>query len=83
MNISNMKQYPIDLQKQVINEVKNHNRLLSEIAKQYDVSAKTVYKWVRHKEVNQIETKSAILSVIEDLQQQITQLSQRLSTMAS
>ncbi|QDE32606.1 MULTISPECIES: transposase [Shewanella] len=83
MNISNAKQYPIDLQKQVINEVKNHNRLLSDVAKQYGVSAKTVYKWVRHNDAHKTESKSAIVSEIEHLQQKITQLSQQLHTMAS
>ncbi|WP_351018698.1 transposase [Shewanella sp. AC91-MNA-CIBAN-0169] len=83
MNMSNARQYPIDLQRQVINEVKNHNRLLSDVAKQYGVSAKTVYQWVRNNDSRQTESKGAIVSEIAYLQQKIAQLSQQLQTMAS
>ncbi|MBB1360577.1 MULTISPECIES: transposase [unclassified Shewanella] len=83
MNMSNARQYPIDLQRQVINEVKNHNRLLSDVAKQYGVSAKTVYQWVRSNDSRQTESKGAIVSEIAYLQQKIAQLSQQLQTMAS
>ena len=83
MNMSNARQYPVDLQRQVINEVKNHNRLLSDVAKQYGVSAKTVYQWVRSNDSRQTESKGAIVSEIAYLQQKIAQLSQQLQTMAS
>jgi transposase len=83
MNMSNARQYPVELQRQVIDEVKKHNRLLSDVAKQYGVSAKTVYQWVRSNDLCQIRSKSAIVSEIAHLQQKITQLSQQLHTMAS
>tara|TARA_R110000796_G_scaffold167275_9_gene284120 strand:- start:611 stop:916 length:306 start_codon:yes stop_codon:yes gene_type:complete len=83
MNMSNARQYPVDLQRQVINEVKNHNRLLSDVAKQYGVSAKTVYQWVRSNDSHQTENKGAIVSEIAYLQQKIAQLSQQLQAMAS
>ena len=83
MNISTARQYPADFQHQVINEVKVHNRLLSDVAKQYGVSAKTVYKWVKYSENHKAENRGAIMSEIALLQQKITQLSQQLQTMAS
>ncbi|MGX9463576.1 transposase [Shewanella sp. A14] len=83
MNMSNARQYPMDLREQVVNEVKNHNRLLSEVAKQYGVPAKTVYQWVRSNDELQTEDKSAIVSKIAYLQQKIARLNQQLQTMAS
>jgi transposase len=68
MNMSNARQYPVALQRQVIND---------------GVSAKTVYQWVRSNDLCQIRSKSAIVSEIAHLQQKITQLSQQLHTMAS
>jgi len=79
----NTRQYPVELQRQVIDEVKNHNRLLSDVAKQYGVSAKTVYQWVRGNDLRQIRSKSAIVSEIAYLHQKIAQLSQQLHTMAN
>ncbi|MBB1316227.1 transposase [Shewanella sp. SR43-4] len=83
MNMSNTRQYPVDLQKEVINEVKNNQRLLSDVAKQYGVSAKTVYQWVRSNQVRQTESKGAIVSEIAYLQQKIAQLNQQLHAIAS
>ena len=83
MNMSNTRQYPVDLQKEVINEVKNNQRLLSDVAKQYGVSAKTVYQWVRSNQVRQAESKGAIVSEIAYLQQKIAQLNQQLHAIAS
>ena len=83
MSISTARQYPMDFQHQVISEVKVHNRLLSDVAKQYGVSSKTVYKWVKHSETRKAENRGAIVSEIALLQQRITQLSQQLQTMAS
>ncbi|MGI2175514.1 transposase [Shewanella ulleungensis] len=83
MSISTARQYPVDFQHQVISEVKVHNRLLSDVAKQYGVSSKTVYKWVKHSESHKTEKRGAIVSEIALLQQKITQLSQQLQTMAS
>ncbi|AZG74697.1 transposase [Shewanella livingstonensis] len=83
MYISSTKQYSVDLQTQVINEVKNHKRLLSDVAKQYGVSAKTVYQWIRNSDARQTESKGAIVSEIAYLQQKIALLSQQLQTMAS
>ncbi|MBB1475367.1 transposase [Shewanella sp. 5S214] len=83
MNMSNARQYPVDLQKEVINEVKNNQRLLSDVAKQYGVSAKTVYQWVRSNQVRQTESKGAIVSEIAYLQQKIAQLNQQLHAIAS
>lgn len=83
MNMSNTRQYPVDLQKEVINEVKNNQRLLSDVAKQYGVSAKIVYQWVRSNQVRQTESKGAIVSEIAYLQQKIAQLNQQLHAIAS
>ena len=83
MNMSNARQYPVDLQKEVINEVKNNQRLLSDVAKQYGVSAKTVYQWVRSNQVRQTESKGEIVSEIAYLQQKIAQLNQQLHAIAS
>ena len=82
MSISNVKHYPADLKKQVIGEVKNHNRLLSDVAKQYGISAKMVYQWVRNSHPRQTEDRGAIMSEIAHLQQKITLLNQQLQTMA-
>ncbi|MDD8059981.1 MULTISPECIES: transposase [Shewanella] len=83
MTISTARHYSIDFQHQVINEVKVHNRLLSDVAKQYGISAKTVYKWVKQSDTRKSETRGEIVSEIAHLQQKITQLSQQLQAMAS
>ncbi|WP_282110171.1 transposase [Shewanella algicola] len=83
MTISTARHYSIDFQYQVISEVKEHNRLLSDVAKQYGISAKTLYKWVKHSDTHKNETRSEIVSEIAHLQQKITQLNQQLQTMAS
>ena len=83
MSISNERPYPLEFKMQVVEQVKTHNRLLSDVAKQYGVSSKIVYQWVRKHDVGQPDRKVEIVSEIAHLQQKITQLSQQLQMLAS
>ncbi|PMG41638.1 hypothetical protein BCU91_10325 [Shewanella sp. 10N.286.52.B9] len=93
------KFYPESFQQQVIAEVKQHNRLISDVAKQYCISAKTVYQWVKNKETamtsktnaegvttrkrTQAKQKSALVSEIAHLQLKLSQLNQQLLSINS
>ncbi|GIU48588.1 MULTISPECIES: transposase [Shewanella] len=72
--------YSNELKQQVIVEVQQHNRLISDVAKQYSVSAKTIYQWVRKKDNKLVSNmkKSAITAEIANLQRKLTQLNQQL-----
>ncbi|MCL1066851.1 transposase [Shewanella olleyana] len=72
--------YSSELKQQVIKEVQQDNRLISDVAKRYSVSAKTIYQWVRKKETKPASNvnKSAITSEIAHLQRKLSQLNQQL-----
>jgi transposase-like protein len=72
--------YTTELKQQVIMEVQQQNRLISDVAKQYSVSAKTIYQWVRKKDQRLSATmnKSAITAELANLQRKLSQLNQQL-----
>ncbi|WP_153915573.1 transposase [Shewanella sp. TC10] len=72
--------YSSELKQQVIKEVQQDNRLISDVAKRYSVSAKTIYQWVRKKDIKPVSNmkKSAITSEIAHLQRKLSQLNQQL-----
>jgi transposase len=66
-------------QQQMIEQVKLHKRLLSDVAKDHGVSSKTLYLLLRNSDRQQTGThKAAIVTQIAKLKQQINQLSQQL-----
>ena len=66
-----------ELNLSVIDEVKNNGRLLSDVARQYGLSTKTVYQLVRQSE--QPESRSKIIKLeIEQLRSRISKLSEEL-----
>ncbi|OBT08170.1 MULTISPECIES: transposase [Shewanella] len=76
--------YPDELQQQVIKEVKDNNRLISDVAKQYNVSAKTIYQWVKKRKQplksvsKQQDLATEIATEIANLQKRLFQLNQEL-----
>lgn len=64
----------------VIFEVKVKGRLLSDVARQYGLSAKSVYQWVRESEQQPSQRESALMSEIALLQRRIKQLNHELRT---
>ncbi|WP_144211309.1 transposase [Shewanella donghaensis] len=90
------KIYSADFQQQVVAEVKQNNRLISDVAKQYYISAKTVYQWVKKKDTANISNvnfssnksikekqKSVLVSEITHLQLKIAQLNQQLLSISA
>lgn len=67
-----------NLRLEVITEVKRNGRLLSEVARQYNLSAKAVYQWVRESEQQPQQRECALMSEIAQLQRRIKQLSHEL-----
>jgi transposase len=66
-------------QQQMIEQVKLHKRLLSDVAKEYGVSSKTLYLLLRNSDRQQTDThKTAVVAQIAQLKRQINQLSQQL-----
>jgi transposase-like protein len=66
-------------QQQMIKQVKLHKRLLSDVAKEYGVSSKTLYLLLRNSDRQPTDThKTAIVAQIAQLKQQINQLNQQL-----
>ena len=78
------RRYPDELQQQVIKEVKDNNRLISDVAKQYNVSAKTIYQWVKKRKQplksvsKQQDLATEIATEIANLQKRLFQLNQEL-----
>lgn len=66
------------LRLEVIAEVKTNGRLLSDVARQYNISAKAVYQWVRESEQQPQQRESALMTEIAQLQRRIKQLSNEL-----
>lgn len=64
----------------VITEVKVQGRLLSDVARQYGLSAKAVYQWVRESDLQPQQRECALMSEIAQLQKKIKQLNQELHT---
>jgi transposase len=63
------------LKLRVITEVRSHGRLLSEVARQYGLSSKTVYRWLRESEhVHASKHQAAIRAEIARLQRQLQKL---------
>jgi transposase len=66
-------------QQRMIEQVRSHKRLLSDVAKEYSVSSKSLYRLLRNNERQQALThEESILAQISQLKQQINQLSQQL-----
>lgn len=63
---------------QVVNQVTNHNRLLSEVAKEYGVSSRVVYQWVKLTAEPVEVKKDLITEQIASLQRQIQNLNKQL-----
>ena len=74
--------YSPDLICEVVNQVKNHNQLLSEVAKNYGISSRTVYQWVKSAAEPTELKKSEITNQIASLQLQIKSLNNLLQMMA-
>ncbi|MFV0596381.1 transposase [Shewanella sp.] len=64
----------------VIFEVKAKGRLLSDVARQYGISAKAVYQWVRESEQQPQQRECALMTEIAQLQKRIKQLNSELRT---
>lgn len=64
----------------VISEVKVKGRLLSDVARQYGISAKAVYQWVRESDLQPQQRESALMGEIAQLQKRIKQLNNELRT---
>lgn len=64
----------------VITEVKVQGRLLSDVARQYGLSAKAVYQWVRESDLQPQQREYALMSEIAQLQKRIKQLNHELRT---
>ncbi|QSX29549.1 MULTISPECIES: transposase [Shewanella] len=62
----------------LIAEVKARGRLLSDVAKEYGISSKTLYQWVRQSEQQPWQREQALHSEIALLQRRIRALSQEL-----
>lgn len=68
------------LKPDVIFEAKVKGRLLSDVARQYGLSAKSVYQWVRESEQQPSQRECALMSEIAQLQKRIKQLNHELRT---
>lgn len=64
----------------VISEVKVKGRLLSDVARQYGISAKAVYQWVRESDLQPQQRECALMGEIAQLQKKIKQLNNELRT---
>ncbi|PIW58720.1 transposase [Shewanella sp. CG12_big_fil_rev_8_21_14_0_65_47_15] len=64
----------------VISEVKVKGRLLSDVARQYGISAKAVYQWVRESDQQPQQRECALMGEIAQLQKKIKQLNNELRT---
>lgn len=69
-----------NLKLDVITEVKVKGRLLSDVARQYGISAKAVYQWVRDSDLQPQQREYALISEIAQLQKRIKQLNNELRT---
>ncbi|MCL1090704.1 transposase [Shewanella profunda] len=69
-----------NLKLDVITEVKVKGRLLSDVARQYGISAKAVYQWVRESDLQPQQREYALISEIAQLQKRIKQLNNELRT---
>ncbi|MEL4251151.1 transposase [Shewanella xiamenensis] len=69
-----------NLKPDVIFEVKVKGRLLSDVARQYGLSAKAVYQWVRESEQQPQQRECALIIEIAQLQKRIKQLNSELRT---
>jgi transposase-like protein len=74
--------YPDTLINQVVNQVTDHNRLLSEVAKEYGVSSRVVYQWVKSTTEPVEVKKDLITEQIASLQRQIQSLNKQLQMIA-
>lgn len=63
----------------IIHEVKNNGRLLSDVAKQYGLSTKVVYQLVRQSEQQPTSRTIVLKSEITQLRNRIRQLTQELT----
>lgn len=70
-----------NLKLDVIAEVKVKGRLLSDVARQYGISAKAVYQWVRESDQQPQQREYALISEIAQLQKRIKQLNNELRTL--
>ncbi|QIR13501.1 transposase [Shewanella aestuarii] len=82
MNYYRNSRYSDALINEVVNQVKCHNRLLSEVAKDYGIASKTVYNWVKSTDNTKLNKKHQIVGQIASLQQQIKSLHQQLQSIA-
>ncbi|UJF21866.1 transposase [Shewanella sp. OMA3-2] len=74
--------YPDTLISEVINQITHHNRLLSVVAKEYGVSSRVVYQWVKLT-TEPVEIKKDLLTEqIASLQRQIQNLNKQLQMIA-
>ncbi|MEZ9197584.1 transposase [Shewanella sp. 10N.286.54.B9] len=65
----------------IIHEVKNNGRLLSDVAKQYGLSTKVVYQLVRQSEQQPASRTIVLKSEITQLRNKIRRLTQELTLM--
>lgn len=70
------------LKHNVISEVKVKGRLLSDVARQYGISAKAVYQWVRESDQQPRQRECALMGEIAQLQKKIKQLNNELRTIS-
>lgn len=74
--------YSDTLINQVVNQVTHHNRLLSEVAKEYGVSSRVVYQWVKLTAEPAELKKNLLTEQIASLQRQIQSLNKQLQMIA-
>lgn len=75
--------YSASLINEVVCQVKQQNKLLSQVAKDYGIASRTVYQWVKQNDVNNDDVnKDIIVQQIASLQSQIKTLNQQLRLIA-
>ncbi|WP_394130285.1 transposase [Shewanella maritima] len=70
--------YSPELKSKVIEEVTLQNKLLSAVAREYGISAKKIYQWIKESQTSELKNQSELRNEIAYLQQKILLLNQEL-----
>ncbi|MBR9727615.1 transposase [Shewanella intestini] len=77
MNDLNNK--PSSFKQWIILEVTEHNKLLSQVAKEHGISAKKIYQWIKASQSSKCKQQDDIIGEIALLQQKLAHLNKQLS----
>ena len=87
------KSYPAEIKKQIIDNIQVHGKTVSDMAREYNLSSKTIYNWIRkdtqtnggsdtaslEKEVTRLKReKEQYLSIIGELTVQIERFKKKI-----